>query len=299
MQGSEFAELAAFVAIADHGSFVKAAGVLGVSTSTLSKMVRTLEERFGVRLFNRTTRSVALTEAGETLLAQVRPALDQLRDASESVNAFRDAPAGTLRLNVSNLASAMVIGPILGGFAAAYPDIKLEITVEGGSADIVGRRFDAGIRRDRRIERDMIAVRVSRASRFVAAASPDYLAKHPPPKVPQDLRAHNCIRFRLPDGTISAWEFEKGGKKLLLSVDGSLIVNNVDLLLRGALGGVGIGFLLETYVAAFLREGRLTRVLEDWSPHFSGWHIYYPSRRQMCTPLKTFVDFVRKTPLLS
>jgi DNA-binding transcriptional LysR family regulator len=299
MQGSEFAELAAFIAIADHGSFVKAAGILGISTSTLSKTIRTLEERLGVRLFNRTTRSVALTEAGEHLKAKVRPALSQLGDAVESVNAFRDAPAGLLRLNVSNLAATMVIAPILAGFATAFPEIKLEISVEGGSVDIVEGGFDAGIRRDRRIEQDMIAVRITRESRFVAVASPEYLAKHPRPQTPQELRAHNCIRFRMPDGAISPWEFERNGKKLTPLIDGSLVVNNIDLLLRSALDGVGIGFLLETYVAAVIREGRLTPILEEWSPRFSGWHIYYPSRRQMRTPLKAFIEFVRNTPLLS
>ncbi len=293
MRGPEIAQLAAFAAIAERSSFVKAAGVLGVSTSKLSKMIRALEERLGVRLFNRTTRSVALTEAGEHLLAQVRPAIDELGSAVESINAFRDTPAGTLRLTVSSVAAAMVVAPILGRFAAAYPAITLDVSVKDGSIDLVKGRFDAGIRRDKRIERDMIAVRVSRAARIVTIAAPAYLAKHAPPNDPRDLHRHNCIRFRLADGTIAKWEFEKGNKTLTLAVDGSLIVDNVDLMLRGALEGVGIGYLVEPYVNTFIQEGRLIPVLDDWSQRFSGWHIYYPSRRQMHAPLKAFVGFVR------
>jgi DNA-binding transcriptional LysR family regulator len=293
MQGREIAELAAFAAIAERSSFVKAAGILGVSTSKLSKMIRVLEERLGVRLLNRTTRSVALTEAGEHLLAQVRPALDELGSAVESINTFRDTPAGLLRLTVSSVAAAMVIAPILGRFVATYPAITLDISVKDGSVDLIKGRFDAGIRRDKRIEQDMIAIRISRAARIVTIASPTYLAKHAPPKAPRDLREHNCIRFRLADGTIAKWEFEKGSRKLALAVTGSLIVDNVDLMLRGALEGAGIGYLLEPYVNSFIREGSLIPVLEDWSPNFSGWHIYYPGRRQMHTPLKVFIGFVR------
>jgi DNA-binding transcriptional LysR family regulator len=299
MRGREIAELAAFAAIAEHSSFVKAAGILGVSASKLSKMIQALEERLGVRLLNRTTRSVALTAAGEHLLEQVRPALDELGSAVESVNAFRDTPAGLLRLTVSSVAAAMVIAPILGRFVTTYPAITLDITVKDGWDDLIKGRFDAGIRRDKRIEQDMIAVRISRAARIVTIASPTYLAKYAPPKAPRDLREHNCIRFRLADGTISKWEFEKGSKKLALDVNGTLVVDNVDLMLRGALEGVGIGYLLEPYVNSFIREGTLIPVLEDWSPRFSGWHIYYPSRRQLHTPLKVFIGFVRSiSPLL-
>jgi DNA-binding transcriptional LysR family regulator len=299
MQGPEIAELAAFAAIAKHSSFVKAAGILGVSTSKLSKMIRSLEGRLGVRLFDRTTRSVALTEAGEHLLAQVRPALDELGNAVESIDAFRDTPSGILRLTVSSVAAAMVVAPILGRFAATYPAITLDVSVKDGSIDLIKGRFDAGIRRDKRIEQDMIAVRVSRAARIVTIASPGYLAKHPAPKAPRDLRQHNCIRYRLADGTFPKWEFEKGSKKLALAVDGTLIVDNVGLMLRGALEGVGLACLIETYVDSHIREGRLVPVLEDWSAHFSGWHIYYPNRQQMRTPLKVFIEFVRSMNRLS
>ena len=180
----------------------------------------------------------------------------------------------------------MVIAPILGRFAATYPAITLDISVKDGSIDLIKGHFDAGIRRDKRIEQDMIALRISRAARIVTIAAPAYLAKHGIPRVPQDLRQHNCIRYRLADGTIAKWEFEKGSKKRTISVGGTLIVDNVELMLRGALEGVGLGCLIEPYADLLIREGRLVPVLEDWSPHFSGWHIYYPNRQQMRAPLR-------------
>lgn len=295
--GSELAEIAKFAVIAERRSFGKAAAELGLSTSALSKTVRSLEERLGIRLFNRTTRRVVLTEAGEQLLAEVRPALNTLRTAVESVGAFRDAPAGMLRLSVSSLAAAMVISPILGPFTKAYPAIQVDVSVKDGPADIVGGHFDAGIRRDGRIERDMVSVRISRPARVLAVASPDYVANHPPLKTPDDLRLHKCIRFRLADGSIVRWEFERAGRSHFVRVDGSLIVDNVELMLRGALEGVGIAYMLEPYVRPLIESGRLVSVLEDWSLRYSGWHIYYPSRRQMRRPLKVFIDFVRHQSL--
>jgi len=292
MRGAEFAQLSAFNAIAEHGSFVKAAAVLGVSTSTLSQTMRALEERLGVRLLNRTTRSVAPTEAGDRLLARIRPALAELGSAVEAVNAFRDRPAGTLRLNVASLAGRMVIAPILSRFLAAYPAIALDLTVDDGMIDIVGGRFDAGIRAGRWIERDMIAVRISAESRLLAVAAPDYLARHPLPTVPQDLQHHNCIRFR-GAGAVFRWEFEKGGERTEVSVEGSLITTDIDLMLRAGLDGVGICYMLEGYVAPYLAEGRLVRLLDDWAPRYAGYHVFYPSRRQMPAPLKVFIDFLR------
>jgi DNA-binding transcriptional LysR family regulator len=292
MRGAEFAQLSAFAAIAEHGSFVRAAAALGVSTSTLSQTMRALEERLGVRLLNRTTRSVAPTEAGDRLLARIRPALAELGSAVEAVNAFRDRPAGTLRLNVASLAGRMVIAPIVARFLAAYPAIALDLTVDDGMIDIVGGRFDAGIRAGRWIERDMIAVRISAESRLLAVASPDYLARHPSPAVPQDLQHHNCIRFR-GAGAVFRWEFEKGGERTEVSVEGSLITTDIDLMLRAGLDGVGICYMLEGYVAPHLTEGRLVRLLDDWAPRYAGYHVFYPSRRQMPAPLKVFIDFLR------
>ena len=292
MRGAEFAQLSAFAAIAEHGSFVKAAAAAGVSTSTLSQTLRALEERLGVRLLNRTTRSVAPTDAGERLLAHIRPALAELGSAVEAVTAFRDRPAGTLRLNVASLAGRMVIAPILARFLAEYPAIALDITVDEGTIDIVGGRYDAGIRAGRWIERDMIAVRISAESRLVALAAPDYLARHPQPTIPQDLQHHNCIRFRSA-GAVFRWEFEKAGERTEVSVEGSLITTDIDLMLGAALDGVGICYMLEGYVAPYLAEGRLVRLLEDWAPSYVGYHVFYPGRRQMPAPLKVFIDFLR------
>jgi DNA-binding transcriptional LysR family regulator len=293
MRGTEFGELAAFVAIADHGNFSKAAANLGISTSTLSQSIRSLEERLGVRLLNRTTRSVALTEAGERMLRQVRPALDELGSAIESATALRDTPAGTLRLSVASLAVSLVIEPLLAGFRAAYPDITLDIVVDDSQADIVDGRFDAGIRMGGRIEHDMIAMRLSRDSRLIAVASPGYIALHGRPDTPQELRTHNCIRFRKTTGAIYPWEFERGAEKVEIAVDGTLITNNFDLVVRAALEGVGIGYAVEGAMAAHLREGRLIQLLEEWSRPYAGYHLFYPSRRQMPAKLKAFAEYLR------
>jgi len=293
MRGSEFGELAAFVAIADHGNFSKAATHLGISTSTLSQTIRSLEERLGVRLLNRTTRSVALTEAGESLLRQVHPALTELGNAVESISAARDTPAGVLRLTVGSLAVGMVIDPILPGFRAAYPDITLDITVDDTLVDIVDGRFDAGIRTGTRIERDMIALRVSPDSRFIAVASPAYLAAHGRPDEPQALRQHNCIRFRQTSGAILPWEFERQGEKVEVAVEGALITNNIDLAIRAALDGMGVAYMLQGYMAGPIADGRLIPLLEEWSRPYAGYHLFYPSRRQMPAKLRAFVEFLR------
>lgn len=293
MRGSEFAELTAFVAIAERGNFSKAAATLGLSTSTLSQTIRSLEERLGVRLLNRTTRSVALTEAGERLLRQVHPALDEIVNAVESVNAFRDTPTGVLRLTVGSLAVGMVINPILAEFRAAYPDVTLDIVVDDALTDIVGGHFDAGIRTGTRIERDMIAVRVSPDSRLIAVAAPAYLAAHGRPEAPHDLRLHNCIRFRQTTGAFLPWEFERGGEKVEVAVEGSLLTNSLDVVVRAALDGAGIGYMHEGYMLSHIAEGRLVPLLEDWARPYAGYHLFYPSRRQMPAKLKAFVEFLR------
>jgi DNA-binding transcriptional LysR family regulator len=293
MRAAEFAELAAFVAVAERGSFVRAATTLGIAPSTLSQTIRALEERLAIRLFNRTTRSVALTEAGERLLAEVRPALERLDAAIEAVGALRDNPAGTLRLNVASLAAAMVVAPLLGPFRAAYPEITLDVVVDDGAVEIVSAHFDAGIRPDGRIDQDMVAARISRESRFIAVASPDYLARHGAPRTPQDLRAHNCIRFRLTTGETYPWVFERAGERLEATVGGTLVTNDPDLILRAALEGVGVGYAVEAFVAPYTAEGRLAALLDDWAAPFSGYHIYYPSRRHIPAPLRVFVEFAR------
>ena len=293
MRGAQFAELAAFVAVADRGNFSRAAAILGLSTSTLSQTIRSLEARLGVRLFNRTTRSVALTEAGERFLGQVHPALDELGRAIESISASRDTAAGVLRLSVASLAVGLVIDPILPRFRAAYPEVTLDIIVDDSLGDIVDGKFDAGIRIGTRIERDMIAVRVSSDSRLIAVASPAYLAAHPRPETPQELALHNCIRFRKTTGAVDPWSFERGGEKIEVDVEGSLITNNLDLVVRAALDGVGIGYMLETYMDAHIAEGRLVPLLTSWSLPYAGYHIFYPSRHQMPAKLKAFIDFLR------
>ncbi len=288
-----FAEMNSFVAIAERSSFAKAATHLGISRSSLSETLRSLEEKLGVRLLNRTTRSVALTEVGERLLAEMRPALESFEAAVESINVFRDKPTGHLRLTVPRPAARMVIEPILSKFLATYPAISLEIITDSALTDIVRDRFDAGIRPGHRLEQDMIAVRVGEDARPTVVASPDYLLLHPRPKVPEDLQAHNCIRQRFASGVIHNWAFEKRGKSLEVMVKGSLIVSDGDLALRAALDGVGIARLPITSVETHINQGRLVALLENWTPRSVGFFLYYPSRRQTPAALQAFVDFLR------
>lgn len=296
MRGSEFAELAGFVAIAEHGSFVKAAAALGISTSTLSQSLRSLEERLGVRLLNRTTRSVAPTEAGERMLARIGPALAELGSAVEEVNAYRDRPAGTLRLSVASLAVRMLIAPVIVRFLAEFPEITVDLTADDGigAIDIVRGHFDAGIRAGQWIERDMIALRISPETRLLAMASPAYLARRPSPAAPHDLAGHDCIRFRWGDA-VPRWQFEKAGEKIEVAVEGPLITTDIDLAVRAALDGLGLCYMVESYVASDLAAGRLVPLLEDWALRHAGYHIFYPSRRQMPASLTAFIDFLRRT----
>jgi len=293
MRKPGFAEMNAFVATAERSSFAKAAVQLGISRSALSETIRGLEEKLGVRLLNRTTRSVALTEVGERLLAELRPALDSFEAAVESVNVFRDKPGGHLRLTVPRPAAKTVIEPILSQFLAAYPAISLEIVTDSGLTDIVRDRFDAGIRPGHVVERDMIAVRVGEDARPTIVASPAYLRRHSRPKQPSDLSAHNCIRRRFASGAISHWFFEKKGKSLEVAVSGSLIVNDGDLALRAALDGVGIARLPITAVSGLIGKRQLVPLLQDWAPRSVGFYLYYPSRRQVPSALRAFVDFLK------
>jgi DNA-binding transcriptional LysR family regulator len=288
-----FAEMNAFVAIAERSSFAKAAIHLGISRSALSETIRGLEEKLGVRLLNRTTRSVALTEVGERLLAELRPALDSFEAAVESVNVFRDKPGGHLRLTVPRPAAKTVIEPILSKFLLSYPAISLEIITDSALTDIVRDRFDAGIRPGHRVGRDMIAVRVGEDARPTVVASPDYLRRHPHPKVPGDLQSHNCIRLRFASGTMQPWAFEKRGKSMEVVVKGSLIVSDGDLAIRAALDGVGLARLPFTVVDTLIARNRLVPLLEDWAPRSVGFYLYYPSRRQIPAALKAFIGFIK------
>jgi DNA-binding transcriptional LysR family regulator len=295
----QFTELTAFVAVAEHRSFTKAAAKIGIALPTMSQTVRSLEKHLGVRLFNRTTRSVALTEAGGQLLAEVQSILEGIDHAIENVNSFREKPIGTLRLAVERSASQIMLAkhftPLVLPFLSEYPDIKFEISVDDAHSDIVSGGFDAGIRCGHRIERDMTTLRIMEDFRLLVVASPDYLARHPAPSVPRDLHAHNCIRFRSPwDGSVHPWTFAKAGQQTEIAVGGSFIVNDVDLLLRSTLQGVGIGYLPEPLIASHLALGELVILLEDWSRTVPGIFLYHPSRRQTPMPLQVFLRFVEK-----
>ena len=294
MRGTQFAELSGFVAVAEEASFTKAAKRLGLSTATLSQTVRSLEERLGVRLLNRTTRSVAPTEAGERMLRQLRPLLDGFDAAIESVNAFRDRPAGHLRLTLPPPVAKFTLAPILARFLAKYPEITIEISVDVGLTDIIAGRFDAGFRRGNVIARDMIAVRVSDDMRQVAVASPDYIARHGRPKVPADLHAHNCIRFRLTGGAFIPWQFVVDGRIVEFDVSGSVIVNDPDLVINAALEGIGIIYIMEEYVVPMIADGRLISLFDDSVlPRMPGFCLFYPSRRQNPAALQVLIEFLR------
>jgi DNA-binding transcriptional LysR family regulator len=286
--------MTAFVAVAEHASFAKAARQLGVSRSTLSTNIRGLEERLGVRLLNRTTRSVAPTEVGERLLAGLRPALESFDAAVEAINVFRDRPTGHLRLTMPRPVVKQVIEPIVTEFLSAYPGVTLEVVTDSALTDIVRDRFDAGIRPGHRVEQDMIAVRIGDDARPVIVASPKYLASHPQPKVPADLQDHNCFRQRFASGVIHRWDFEKRGKTVEVAVSGSLISSESDLAIRAALEGLGIARVPAIYVESHIASKRLVPLLEDWTPRSVGFFLYYPSRRQMPAALQAFINVLKQ-----
>jgi DNA-binding transcriptional LysR family regulator len=287
--------LAAFAVVADERSFTKAALNLGVSRSAISHQVRTLEERLGTRLLARSTRSVAPTEAGERLLAQLRPALEGISAAVTEVGRMRDRPAGTVRLIAPPIVLATLLSPKLAKFGRDYPDVILDVTSEDDThGDLVAGRFDAGIHLGEFIQRDMVAVKVTGEQRAAVVATPDYFKLHPKPKTPRDLTAHRCIRYRMGGhGPVYRWEFEKRGKPATVSVSGPLIVNDAEFMIRAALDGVGLAFLLHDYVVQHIARGKLERVLEDWCPPFDGYFLYYPSRRHQPPALRALVEALR------
>jgi DNA-binding transcriptional LysR family regulator len=295
----QLTELSAFVAVAEHRSFTKAAAQVGVALPTMSQTIRLLEERLGVRLFNRTTRSVALTEAGDRLFTEVQPILEGIEHAIEGVNSFRDKPIGTLRLSVERPAAAILtanrLPPLIQPFLAEYPAIRVETVMDDAHSDIISGRFDAGIRLGHRIERDMTIMRILDEFRMTVVAAPDYLMNRPEPSRPEDLHAHNCIRYRSPwEGTIPPWVLTKGGKRIEIAIDGSLIVSDIESILKNTLDGVGISYLPEPMVATHLAQGRLVALLEGWSNTLPGIFLYHPSRRQTPMPLEVFLRFVEK-----
>jgi DNA-binding transcriptional LysR family regulator len=293
MRGTQFAEMSAFAAIAEQKSFAKAATLLGIGRSTLSQNLRSLEERLGVRLLHRTTRSVSLTEAGARLLARVRPALDELTAATDEAIDQRGMPRGLLRLVVQPPVAMFMIAPMLARFMRAYPGIQLDVAVIKMPGDIIHDGFDAGIRMGEQLERDMIAMQVMGEARFLVVGSPDYLARHPAPKSPRDLRDHDCIRNRLPNGAIFGWDFAKNGRVVHAAVAGRLIVNDIDLSIRAVLDGLGLAYLLRDYITADIAAGRLVSVLDDWTPSMSGFFLFHSSRRRTTAPLQAFITFVK------
>jgi DNA-binding transcriptional LysR family regulator len=293
MLRDELAVLASFLAVAEERSFTRAAKRLGVSASALSHAMRGLEERIGVRLLARTTRSVATTDAGEQLIASLRPALGDIQGTIERISQARDRPAGRLRLLVPRLASSMVLAPKLRKFVEDYPDVILEITTDDSRLDLVAGHFDAGIHLGEFIERDMIAVRVSADHRPAIVASPGYFESHPKPITPRELTAHRCINIRMGSEGVYRWEFDKGSESLTVAVDGPVNVDDVELMIRAAIDGIGVAFSFEEHVAPHLASGALVRVLEDWCPPFAGFFLYYPSRRQQPAALSALIETLR------
>ncbi|AMP39322.1 LysR family transcriptional regulator [Ralstonia solanacearum] len=287
-------ELTAFIAIAEQRTFRAAAGVLGVSPSALSHAMRNLEARLGVRLLNRTTRSVALTEAGEQLLRRVRPAVADLEDAVNEVASERNRPSGSIRISASENAARPLVRHVLPDFLAAYPDIHVECVVDTRLVDIVADGFDAGIRLLEDVPRDMIAVRFGPDMRFVAVASPAYLSRHAPPEMPHDLTQHRCIRFRFESGALYRWDLERRGTAASINVDGPLTLGNLNLMVEAALAGIGIAWVPENLVAEPVAAGRLVHLLPEWSPSLSGLCLYYPANRHPPTALRLFAQAVRE-----
>lgn len=294
MRGTQFAQLSAFVAVAEHRSFTRAATHLGISTPSLSQAIRRLEEQFGVRLLNRTTRSVALTEAGEQLLGHLNPVLTGVENAIDAVNAFRDKPTGTLRLTVHPVAAVAILAPLVGRFTKEYPEINLDISVDVEQKDIVSDRFDAGIQSVNEIAQDMIALPIGDNIALSVVASPDYLARTSLPSNPDDLRGHNCIGYRWTTGLGHRWNFQRSDESIEVPIQGSLSVNDPHFALRAGLDGVGIVLLPAAWTSQFVADGKLVRVLPDWSTRLTDFFLYYSSRRHVPLKLRTFADFLRK-----
>jgi DNA-binding transcriptional LysR family regulator len=294
MRRENFNDLLAFLAVARERSFTKAAAKLGVSQSALSHTIRGLEARLGLRLLTRTTRSVSPTEAGERLLQRVGHRFEEIETELEALSELRDKPAGTIRITSTDYAADAILLPKMAKLLPKYPDIKVEIIVDYGLTDIVAQRYDAGVRFGEQVAKDMIAVRIGPDLRMAVVGAPPYFEKRSPPKKPQDLTEHNCINLRLPShGGLYAWEFEKGGRELRARVDGQLVLNSATQILNAALAGFGLAYVPEGLVQPHLAKGRLIRVLEDWCPPYSGYHLYYPSRRQLTPAFALLVEALR------
>jgi DNA-binding transcriptional LysR family regulator len=297
LQRGHLDDLLAFVAVGREKSFTRAAAKLGVSQSALSHTMRELEARLGVRLLTRTTRSVAPTEAGERLLDTLGPRFEEIDAALAAVGELRERPAGSIRITATEYAADAILLPKLAKLLRDYPDIKVEIAVDYGLTDIVAQRFDAGVRSGEQVAKDMIAVRIGRDQRMAVLGAPSYFRKRAQPKRPQDLLDHNCINLRLPThGGLYAWEFEKAGRELKVRVDGQLTFNTTEQMLNAALSGCGLAYVPEGLAQPHVAKRRLVRVLEDWCPPYSGYHLYYPSRRQPSAAFSLLVEALRYRP---
>lgn len=295
MNRNDLNDMLWFLAVAEERSFTRAAAKLGTSQSTLSHTIKQLEERMGLRLLTRTTRSVATTEAGERLRQSMAPRISEIEAEIASLTAYRETPAGTVRLTLSHHAMESLVWPKLAAVLAEYPDIKLELSVDNSFRNIVEDGFDAGVRLGESLEKDMVAVRIGPDWRLVAVASPDYFKTHPIPQTPQELMRHNCISRRLDRvGGLYAWEFEKDGEEVRVRVEGQLTFNTDHEMVEAALLGYGIAFVPESYVARHVAEGRLQLVLDDWSQKFPGYYLYYPSRRQNLPAFSVIVNALRQ-----
>ncbi len=294
MQRGHLDDLVAFLAVAQEQSFTRAAAKLGVSQSALSHTMRELEARLGVRLLTRTTRRVAPTEAGERLVQTLGPRFEEIEAELAALSELRDKPAGTVRITATEYAADAILLPRLAKLLRDYPDIKVEIAVDYGLTDIVSQRYDAGVRSGEQVGKDMIAVRIGPDMRMAVVGAPSYFRKRPEPKRPQDLIGHNCINLRLPThGGLYAWEFEKAGRELKVRVDGQLTFNTTAQMLNAALAGFGLTYVPEGLAQPHLAKGRLKRVLADWCPPFSGYHLWYPSRRQSSAAFALVVETLR------
>ena len=295
MRGSDYSELRAFAAVVAHGNFARAAAELRISASTLSQTIRALEARLGVRLLNRTTRSLSLTEAGQRLHGRFKPAMAEMEAAVEDAIGLRDRPAGTLRVHMPSVAAATYLEPVLGRFDEAYPDIVLDVTIDDTVTDIVAAGYDIGARLGEFLEADMVAVRLGGEQRQLAVASPDYISRHGRPETPADLLRHRCINWRRPGSAGPyAWEFARNGQWFSVAVNGPLIVSRRDMAIAAAVQGVGIAFWAEALLRPFIEAGRLVPLLEEWSGTFPGWHLCYPRQRHMPAGLRAFADFLRR-----
>jgi DNA-binding transcriptional LysR family regulator len=288
-------DILSFLAVARERSFTRAAAKLGLSQSTLSHTIRELEARLGVRLLTRTTRSVATTQAGDRLLRAVAPRLEEIDSELAALSELREKPAGTIRITAGEHPAQAILWPALAKLLPNYPDVKVEVIIDYGLTDIVAERYDAGVRLGEQVAKDMIAVRIGPDMRMAVVGSPSYFERNPRPKKPPDLTEHTCINLRLPTrGGLYAWEFEKDGRELKVRVEGQLVFNSIALRLNAALAGLGLAYLPEDQVRTHVADKTLIRVLADWCPTFSGYHLYYPDRRQPTPAFALLVDALRR-----